>query len=70
MEGFRKTYRYYLLYRGRGPGCQPNGFVAAQDFDHKQYVDEIGRWAFGWVEYDWPLTEKEISEYELAGVKE
>ena len=60
-----KVYRYYTLYRPPMPGAIPReGLVHTADFDYKQSYNGIGCW--GWAEYSRPLTEKEITDYELA----
>jgi len=58
-------YRYYCLYRPAGPGSVPRGLIDLKNFDDKQFVPEIGKEAWGWVEYEKPLTDKEIRDYEL-----
>lgn len=65
-----QMYRYYLLERPPGMGCQPKGVVIIQTFVHKDYVKEIDRKAWGWVEYAEPLTAKQVEEYELMEAKE
>ena len=59
-------YRYYLIHRPVMIGTVPRGMVGYKNFNHMISVDEIGRTAWGYVEYDRELTEKEISEYELV----
>ena len=59
------AYRYYLTQRPPVPGSVPSGVRAVSDFGVKQYVQRIGE-AYGYVEYDEPLTEKQISDYELT----
>ena len=59
------VYRYYCKYRPPMPGSIPRaGLVHTADFDWPQSFNGIGAW--GWAEYDRALTEKEISDYELA----
>ncbi|HDR8453906.1 TPA: hypothetical protein QC364_000696 [Bacillus cereus] len=50
-----KKYWYEYRLRGLSLGAQPKGFVDSDD--------TYGR--FGAVAYDRPLTEKEVSDYEL-----
>ena len=57
--------RYYLTQRGPGPGCQPKGCNITCDYGIKKYVEEIGCKAWGYVEYNKPLTVTQISDYEL-----
>ena len=61
------AYRYYLTQRSPMPGAVPDGYTvkAAEDFGKKRNVPMIGE-AYGWVEYDHPLTQKQIKDYELT----
>ena len=58
--------RYYLTQRGPAPGTFPAGAHEVRSYDNKQLVTDIGRPAWGWVEYAEPLTEKQIRDYELV----
>lgn len=58
--------RYYLTHRPPAPGAFPGKPVNLQSFDDRKYVEEIGRPAWGWVEYEEPLTEKQAADYELV----
>ena len=61
-----KVWRYYCRFRPPMPGGIPrDGITNMASFDWPQSFNGVGCW--GWVEYDRPLTEKEISDYELAG---
>lgn len=66
--------RYYSTQRPVMPGTfpKPNGNKVQEivDFDNRQYVDAIGRNAWGYIEYEKPLTEKEASDYELVAEPE
>ncbi len=57
--------RYYLTQRPPSPGAFPGKPVRVGSFDSREYVEEIKLRAWGWVEYDKPLTKKQISDYEL-----
>ena len=57
--------RYYLALRPVSLGTQPNGFIQYENFDCRQFCPEIDREAWGWVEYDHPLDEKQVKEYDL-----
>ena len=60
-----KVYRYYCLYRPPMPGAIPkHDLVQIASFDYRQSFNGIGCW--GWAEYSRPLTEQEITDYELA----
>lgn len=60
-----RRYRYYLPMRPPSLGTQPKYADRFCDYDGRKYVDGIGREAWGWVEYNRPLTAKEQSDYEL-----
>ena len=56
--------RYYSIYRPVGPGTYPrkDGRETIHNFDKKTYCEEIGREAWGYIDYPDALTEKEMSE--------
>ena len=60
-------YRYYCRMRPPMIGGLPSSgkIVAAEWFHERRYVPEIDCMAWGWVEYDRPLTPKDVSDYEL-----
>lgn len=58
-------YRYYLTQRPPSIGTFPKKAVEIESFDSREFVEEIGRPAWGWVEYKEPLTEKQVYDYEL-----
>lgn len=58
-------YRYYLPLRPVSLGTQPNGFTEYKNFDGRQFCPEIGHEAWGYVEYDKALSEKQMKEYDL-----
>ncbi len=63
-------HRYYLIMRPAMPGAVPTrNLEMICNFDNRMYAEEIGREAWGWVEYTEPLTEQEIKDYELVEVK-
>lgn len=58
--------RYYSIHRPVGPGTFPKaGAQEIHNYDDRTYVAEIGREAWGYIEYDRELTEKEMEGYEL-----
>ena len=62
----KKTYTYYTRMRPPGPGCQPsNGLQEVKDYDGRKATDD-GILAWGEVTYNRPLSETEISDYELT----
>lgn len=65
--------RYYSTRRPFGPGTFPqrDGTETITNFGGKIYCEEIGREAWGYIEYREPLTPEEAASYELtpAGLK-
>lgn len=59
-------FRYYCIFRPPMLGAVPRGFVEMEDYGERKRIDEIGWMAWGWVEYDHPLSKGEISGYELV----
>ena len=55
--------RYYLTQRPPSIGTHPKGAVNTVAFDYRQ--DCGGFYAWGYVEYSDPLTDKEIADFEL-----
>ncbi|PRR85537.1 hypothetical protein [Clostridium luticellarii] len=62
-------YRYYSTERpislGTFPKTKDNVPVDIENFETKKYVDEIKREAYGYLEYEHKLTDKQIFDYEL-----
>lgn len=60
--------RYYSTQRPFGPGTFPqqDGTETITNFDGKVYCEEIGREAWGYIEYQQPITEKDAETYELT----
>jgi len=61
-------YRYYLTQRPPSLGTHPriNAIKVCSYYD-KKHIEEINCEAWGYVIYKEPLTDKEISDYELCG---
>ena len=66
--GGNEMYRYYSIMRPCGPWTFPqkDGRETVVNFDGKIYCEEIGRVAWGYIEYPEPLTEQEVKNYELV----
>lgn len=64
------SYRYYSTQRPLWPGTFPrptgNRAEAIENYDSRTYVPEIGREAWGHIDYEHPLTAQEAADYELA----
>ncbi len=62
-------YRYYSTQRPVAPGTFPkppeNPPQEIQNFDQREPVEGTNFVAWGYLEYDLPLTEKQCSDYEL-----
>ena len=56
-------YRYALLMRPPAPGAYPRENLNCVCFEEKPAPS--GHHSWGWAEYSHPLTEKQISDYEL-----
>ena len=64
-------YRYYSTQRPISPGTYPNGEnkpVSIENFDERQVVENGQLQAWGYLEYDKPLSQKELKDYELKAV--
>ena len=58
---------YYTTQRPPAPGAQPKrGLLKFFVYENRLYVEAIGRFAWGSVVYDRPLTAEEIDDYELV----
>ena len=62
-------YRYYSTRRPVSAGTYPkpkdNRVAHIHNFNKRKYVAEIGRLAWGYIEYDKPLQNEDIDGYEL-----
>ena len=62
--------RYYSTLRPVAPGCFPkpegNRIERMINFPAKCYVCEIWKQAYGFIDYEKPLTDREAEAYELA----
>ncbi|MEH2932129.1 hypothetical protein VSQ48_19945 [Candidatus Ventrimonas sp. KK005] len=61
--------RYYSTQRPIMPGSYPkppsNAVVEIVNFDTRRYCDEIKREAWGYIDYQFPLSSDIASDYEL-----
>lgn len=60
--------RYYSTMRPVQPGSFPNreSVEAIHNFDTKTFCEEIGREAWGYIDYREPLTKEQAEAYELT----
>lgn len=59
--------RYFSTQRPVSPGSYPRGgALKAVNFEEKTFCEEIGREAWGVIEYAAPLPAAEAAEYELT----
>lgn len=67
-------YRYYSIHRPVGPGTFPkpagNTVVNHKNFDGAEFCEQIGRKAWGYVEYENPVSPDLLQKYELLGIDE
>lgn len=65
--------RYYSTQRPVTPGSYPSNYAAeiVVNFDQKTFCEEIGREAWGYIDFTQPLPEGEAQKWELtqAGMK-
>lgn len=60
--------RYYSTQRPFGPGTFPkqDGTETITNFDGPTYCEEIGREAWGYIDYKQPITPEQAASYELT----
>lgn len=65
----RGCYRYYSTHRplsiGTFPKPQGNKVLDIQNFDDRTFCEEIGREAWGYVEYELPVSPVLLENFEL-----
>lgn len=63
----KAAYRYYCRMRPPMICDIPQGgiLIDAAVFDERQYVYSVDCMAWGWLEYDRPLTAGEVADYGL-----
>ncbi len=63
-------YRYYLTQRPAMPGTfhkpQGNRVLSIENFDERTFCEEIGREAWGYVEYEKPVSAVLLRNYEMV----
>lgn len=64
------SYRYYSISRPIGPGTFPrpagNRVENIHNYDRRMHVEEIGREAWGYIEYESPINPEDARGYELV----
>jgi len=62
--------KYYSTQRPVAPGSFPkpqdNAILKIVNFDSRAYCDELGREAWGYIEYECPLSDDEARSWELT----
>lgn len=60
--------RYYSTQRPVTPGSYPGSYAVEEivNFDQKTFCDEIGREAWGYIDFAAPLPEGEAQKWELT----
>ena len=62
-----RMVKYYSTQRPVSPGTFPReGAGRIVNFDNKQFCEEIGRDAWGYIEYAEPLSAAQMEAYELT----
>ena len=63
--------RYYSTQRPFGPGTFPrqDGTETITNFDGPTYCEEIGREAWGYIDYEQALSPEQAASYELTPAK-
>ena len=63
--------RYYSTQRPVTPGSFPSGYAVEEivNFDRKTHCDEIGREAWGYIDYEQALSPEQAASYELTPAK-
>ena len=63
------SYRYYSTQRPVGPGTFPqpaeNRVIGIHNDENRTFYKEIGRAAWGYIDYEKPLAAKDAENYEL-----
>lgn len=66
--------RYYSVARpisaGTFPRIKDNPVEGIHNFDRREYVETIGREAWGYVEYDHAISKQDAKDYELIAEEE
>lgn len=70
MKGEIKMFKYYLTQRPPMPGTFPmpfgNRVKSLMEYGYRKHIAEIGRSAWGYVEYEKPLHPDDALAYELV----
>jgi hypothetical protein len=56
----------YMVYMDDGRDCFKAAIPAPNEKAARKYVDEIWKQAWGYIDYEKPLSEKDASDYELT----
>lgn len=67
QAGRTTVYRYYSLLRPVSPGTypQPSEVKNIVNFDERTFIDDINRYAWGYIEYEKELSWDEARDYDL-----
>ena len=65
------AYRYYSPYRPITPGTFPSSkkVVKIHNFDERTPIEKIHCMAWGWIEFETPLMDRETKNYELIAAE-
>lgn len=61
-------YRYYSILRPVAPGTFPKKALVTDivNFDNRKFCPEINREAWGYIEYESPLSKEDMNDYDLV----
>lgn len=64
----KREYVYFLVNRPPDIGTYPTipQPIEVRDYPTRTFVSSVNRFAWGYVKYNVPLTEQQISDYELV----
>ena len=57
------SYFYFSIMRPVGVGTYPRKFIMFHNYDKRTYIPTINKEAWGVLEYDERLTEREVQDY-------
>ena len=70
MKRYEHYYRYYSTQRPVSMGTYPTANVVAfENFDNREFIEDEGIRAWGYLIYSDELTQKQMDDYELVKAK-
>lgn len=63
-----RIFRYFTKYRPPSPGAVPNvGLHRVYATPERTWYPDANCYAWGYIEYTSPLSDKQIADFELSG---